>query len=118
MRILGQRSRSRTGTRLAVAAMQLVFVTWLPAAHMQYHADELLALGTTSQEREQAPPSDLSSECFVCSAGLGAGTPADPDPSPSAAVLASPSAPQVLIRPAPSLCVQTYSARAPPALSA
>ena len=114
MTILGQRTCSPTGARLAVAAMQLVFVTWLPAAHMQHHADELLALGTTSQEREQAPPPDLLSECFVCSAALGAGTPAEPETSVSAAVSLEPSPPPALAHPTPSPGVQTYSARAPP----
>lgn len=114
MTILGQRTCSPTGARLAVAAMQLVFVTWLPATHMQHHADELLALGAPSQEREQAPASDLSSECFVCSAGLEFGTPAKPETSVSPAVSFEPSAPSVLAHPVPGPGVQTYSARAPP----
>jgi hypothetical protein len=103
------------GARLAVTLMQLAFVTWLPAAHMQHHADEL-PLRAPSQEGGNAPVTDLSSVCFVCAASVGAGTPAEPDLGLSATISQGPPAPPILAHPAPRLFIHVYSARAPPTL--
>jgi hypothetical protein len=116
MRILGHRTRSRTAVRVAVALMQLAFVTWLPAAHLQSHIDDL-PLRAPPQEGGHPPASDLASECFVCAASLGAGTPASVDLAIRAAVSPSPETPLPQSHPVACLCAPTHSARAPPTLS-